>query len=64
MTRSNIIDVDVVLHCETDKAVQVSGSGDREDAVWLPKSQVEIEQSGSYYVITLPEWMAQERGLI
>lgn len=64
MTRSNIIDVTVQLHHETDKAVLVSETGDKKDAVWLPKSQVEIEAEGGAHTVTLPEWLALDKGLI
>lgn len=34
--------------------------------VWLPKTQIEIEKSGAggLYEVTLPEWLAMEKGLI
>lgn len=62
--RSNIIDVTVHLHHETGAAVLVSDTADPKDAVWLPKSQIEIEADGGEHVVTLPEWLAQEKGLI
>lgn len=65
--RSNLVDLSVYIHHETDKALLVSDNGNRDQAVWLPKSVVEIE--GDYQVpsvieITLPEYIAEERGLI
>lgn len=64
--RSNIIDVDVQLLRETEKAVQVSALGISAEAVWLPRSQIEISRAATatLYVVTLPEWLAQEKGLI
>lgn len=62
--RSDVIDLEVHLHHETDRAVLVSDTGDKADAVWLPKSQVEIEEYGTCHMVTLPEWLAEERGLI
>lgn len=63
--RSDLIDLRVFLHHETERAVLVSDSGDREDAVWLPKSAVEVdEEKGDVIVITLRESLAQEKGLI
>jgi len=60
----DMIDIDVDLHHETDRAILVSESGDKEDAVWLPKSQIEIVSESGYLSITLPEWLALEKGLI
>lgn len=37
-------------------------SGFDERAVWLPKSQIEIDEH--HKVITMPEWLAEEKGLI
>lgn len=64
MTRSNIIDVAVVLHHRTERAVLVSADGDREKAVWLPLSQIEFDEGGATAVVTLPEWLALDKGLI
>ena len=63
MTRSDIIDIHVDLHAETGRAVLVSDGG---EPVWLPKSQVEIESSddGRTHVVSIPEWLAQEKELI
>lgn len=60
-----LTEVSVQLHQETSRAILVS-DGDLERAVWLPKSQVEfIEKAGSEVVeVTLPEWLATERGLV
>ena len=66
--KSNLGDYDVQLHHETPGergAYLVSDDGDKDKAVWIPKSQCEIEPSptGHGYVITLPEWLAIEKGL-
>lgn len=63
MTRSNIIDLTVELRRETEKAVLVTDGG---DAVWLPRSQIEIDltDDGKAHVVTLPEWLASEKGLL
>lgn len=37
------------------------------DFVWLPKSQIEYEDgmsTGDACVITMPEWLAKEKGFI
>lgn len=66
-SHSDIIDLTVVMHHETTMAVLVSDDGDREKAVWLPKSRIEIErqsQRGSVVVVTLPERLAILKGLV
>lgn len=63
MSRSDVIDINVHLHHETDKAVLVSDTGDKDDAVWLPKSQIEIEPDAATHVVSLPEWLAIEKEL-
>lgn len=63
MTKSNIIDLDLHLHHETEKAVLVSEDGNKDNAVWLPLSQIEIESESGYVVVTLPEWLSLEKGL-
>ena len=60
-----LVDLDLHLHAETDKAILVSENGDDKAAVWLPKSQVEYEddkRGGAQ--VTLPEWLAKENSLI
>lgn len=56
----NLVDCAVQLHAETEKAWLVSDTGERADAVWVPKSQAELEDG----VLTLPEWLAKEKELI
>lgn len=64
--KSDLIDVACTQHAETDKAVLISDSGEKDDAVWLPKSQIEIEHNRgeSFITVTLPEWLAMDKGLI
>ncbi len=63
--RSDLVDIEVQLHHKTDKAVLVSDDGDRSQAVWLPLSQVEFEPTkNGAGIVTLPEWLATEKGLI
>ncbi|KKL53499.1 hypothetical protein LCGC14_2274800 [marine sediment metagenome] len=63
--KSNIIDIDVEVTHRTDKAALVH-TGNKEEAVWLPFSQIEIEPTGiaGIETVSLPEWLAIERGLI
>lgn len=63
--RSNLIDLTVQLLHETDRAVRVTNSTP-DKGVWLPKTQIEIEPAdkGGLHIVTLPEWLAEEKGLI
>ncbi|UWQ30218.1 hypothetical protein [Leisingera sp. M523] len=64
MTHSNIIDLDLIIVRLTDKAALVKGAEDA-DAIWLPLSQIELDgEPGAVGTVSLPDWMAQERGLI
>ncbi len=65
MSKKELIDLTVTLHHETEKAFLVSDSGDRDKAVWVPKSQCEIEVvKGNTVILTMAEWLAIEHGLI
>lgn len=62
MAKDKLVDVEVEILSETDKAWRVH-DGDR--AVWIPKSQAEIDIGPSGRgVLTLPEWMAVEKELV
>jgi hypothetical protein len=62
---NQLIDLSVRVLRETAAAVHVT-LDDPENAVWLPKSQVELEPSATPGVetLTLPEWLAIDKGLI
>ncbi len=63
--KSNLIDVTMQKHHETLGAILVSDDGERANAVWLPKQHIEIETlAGGAVIVTLPEWLALEKGLI
>ena len=60
-----VIDITVQVHAKTDRAILVSDDGEESNAVWLPLSQVEVEmKQGGTAEITLPEWLALDKGLI
>lgn len=62
--RSEIVDIDVVLHHRTERAVLVSETDDSEK-MWLPLSQIEIEHgSGDCWRVSAPEWLLRNKGLI
>lgn len=56
--RSELVEINAEKRLETNKAFLLF-DGDQE--VWVPKSQVEDNRDGTF---TMPEWLAQERGLI
>lgn len=45
---------------ETDKAI-LATEGKFDEAVWLPKSQIEYEVRGGLVEVTMPIWLAQEK---
>lgn len=75
---SDLTDLTLALHAETDKAVLVSETGDAKKSKWVPKSQCEIERTGKYVqlnnqvgaqkypvvIVTLPEWLAINKELV
>lgn len=65
MPSKHLVDLTLILQHETDKAILVSDTEDSEP-VWLPKSLVEVEPTKNPRVVevTLPEHIAQEKGLI
>jgi len=65
--KSNLIDIECRLLVITDKAICVTMDDDVEspEKIWLPKSQIEFENSGIMLVeVTLPEWLAIEKGMV
>lgn len=64
MAKSDLIDIRVILHAETEKAALVSDTGCEDDAVWLPKSKIEMVQDGGCWEVTLPEWLAKDKELV
>jgi hypothetical protein len=56
-----LIDIAVELRHETEKAYLVNtGEGE----MWLPKSQVEYYKERTTEIVTMPYWLAKEKGLI
>jgi hypothetical protein len=55
---SDIVDIDLDVITETEKAYRVSNS---ERRFWLPKSQVEYDGARTF---SMPEWLAHEKELI
>lgn len=62
----SIVDIEVIYHNQTERGVLVASDEDAEP-VWLPKSQIEIEDvplRGQVMEVTLPQWLAEEKGLV
>ncbi|MCO5157918.1 MAG: hypothetical protein M9945_14410 [Aquamicrobium sp.] len=63
--KSNLEDIEVHMHHQTDKAVLVSTDGDRENAVWVPKSQCQVEHKrGRLWVLTAEQSLLEDKGLV
>lgn len=63
--RSNLEDIDVHLHHQTDKAVLVSDDGDEKRAVWVPKSMCELEHKGGrVWTLTAEQSFLEDKGLV
>ena len=62
--KSNIIDIEGMVHIQTERAVLFSTDGNRANAEWLPLSQIEVENAHPIWTITLPEWLASEKGFV
>ena len=65
--KSDIIDISLILVNQTEKAILVNETEDNSGrSVWLPKSKVEFEDvtPGTVTTVTIPEWLALDKGLI
>lgn len=65
--RSDIVDLELMIHQQTPAAVLVSDDGDRNRAVWLPKKRVEFDEKrelGKAQIVSMPEDLAIEKGLV
>lgn len=59
MARSTLVDIEVVIHHQTELAVLVSSLDGGAEKVWLPLSRIEIDGN----TVTLPMSLAEEKGL-
>ena len=66
--RSNLVDLKVYFIRSTDKAIGIARSDRAGAVIWLPRSQIEVEprepKAGALCEVTLPEWMAKQKGLV
>lgn len=62
----DITTIDVRVHRTSERAALVSTSGDFNDAVWVPLSQVELMPfgKGDRSTMDIPQWLAEEKGLV
>lgn len=60
MPKPQLFDATLQFLRETEKAIHVT-EGKFDDAVWLPKSQIEYEIKGQLVEVTMPLWLAQEK---
>lgn len=76
---SDLIDLPLALHHKTAKAALVSETGDAKKGKWLPLSKIEIHDEGKtvkgeeangqimdvpLVTVTMPEWLAIDKGLV
>lgn len=54
----DLVDISGEIRAHTEKGLQFF---DGDKTVWLPRSQIEVNDDGT---ITMPEWLAIEKGLI
>jgi hypothetical protein len=67
MSRNDPVDIEVIIIRDEDSeaAILVSETDNEDDTVWLPRSQIEYttDRHGRT-TVTLPEWLAEVKGLI
>jgi len=56
--RSNLVDIACEVLHQTEGAILIDDGAAK---TWLPKSLTQVNDDGT---VTLPEWLAQEKGLI
>ncbi|ASS56851.1 hypothetical protein [Rhizobium leguminosarum] len=64
--KSDLVDIAACRHAETESAIKISETNDASKAVWIPKSQCQIANDGhaNFVTVTMPEWLAIEKGLV
>lgn len=66
MMRSDLVDIEMVIHYRTPNAILASDAGDRDCAVWLSISTIEIEptKTAGTFIVTMPKRLAEDKGLV
>ncbi|MCB1460939.1 MAG: hypothetical protein KDJ90_00570 [Nitratireductor sp.] len=74
--KSDLVDINcrVVSDDPSKKAIAIADGTEEDDPrhegrkrekwFWLPRSQVEAIVFGTGHIVTMPEWLAKEKGLI
>lgn len=57
--KSDLVDISGEIRGETEKAYRFF---DGSETIWLPKSQCEWDETAG--IMTMPEWLAEDKGLI
>ena len=60
MAHSDIVDIACIITGETARAYRIDHGGEEE--CWVPKSLCEYDETDK--TMAMPEWIAQEKGLI
>lgn len=68
VSESERVEFSVTYHDETDVGYYISMDGDKNNAIWLPKSQTDV-LSGTclpenIIVIDVPQWLACAKSMI
>jgi hypothetical protein len=77
--KSDLVDIECYIMAEREKAIAIWDGVSMEDGLpdrktgeikprkkwaWIPRSQIEITPNGKTFTVTMPEWLATEKGLI
>ena len=61
MASPELVDITCFVRMETPRAYLIN-DGTKE--VWVPKSQCELERGDKMDTVTLPVWLARDKGLV
>ena len=66
MANSKMIDISVYIRSKKEKATRVEPVYSTRNSAWLPNSQIELAptKATDIWTLTLPEWLAVEKGLV
>lgn len=62
--RSDLVDLALIYRDQRPLALAVSEPG-KLKWIWLPKSKIEFEKTSAFEVkVTMPRWLAKDKGLV
>lgn len=65
VVKSNLHDFTLLFRYEKPLAIAVSEAGGKAPWIWLPRSEIQYEKiTGGMVKVTMPEWLAVEKGLL